>query len=253
MRTLLPLLLLGLVACAEDPASSPVNPDQPSPIPETATHLLVVRSASWDATTGDLVRYERTAEGWAQAGTPISVVLGRSGLGWGRGLHGDGAPHGAEGPIKKEGDGRAPAGVFTFGSAYGYAAEPPEGTRAPYVQVTDTWRCVDDGASTRYNEVFDSAGVTPDWSSAEDMLRDDELYTRVVMVEHNTHPARPGSGSCIFLHVWRGPDSTTAGCTAMPLEDLEAVMVFLVPDETVFIQLEDTTYEALAKPWELPM
>jgi D-alanyl-D-alanine dipeptidase len=155
--------------------------------------------------------------------------------------------------MKKEGDGRAPAGVFTLGSVYGYAAEPPEGTRAPYVQVTDTWRCVDDIASTRYNEVFDSAGVTPDWSSAEDMLRDDALYTRVVVVEHNTHPVQPGSGSCIFLHVWRGPDSTTAGCTAMPLGDLEAVVGFLVPDETVLIQLEDTAYEALATPWGLPM
>jgi L,D-peptidoglycan transpeptidase YkuD (ErfK/YbiS/YcfS/YnhG family) len=244
MRSLLPLLLVGLVACSGPSSGSAADTDQPSPIPEMTTSLLVIRSASWEATTGRLGRYERTSKGWAPEGTPTDVVLGRSGMGWGRGLHGDGAPHGADGLVKKEGDGRSPAGVFTLGSAYGYEAEPPEGTRVPYVQLTDTWRCVDDGASSRYNEVFDAAGVTPDWSSAEDMRRDDALYPRVVVVEHNTSPAQPGGGSCI---------SCISGAVPMRLEDLEAVAGFLAPDATVLIQMEDAAYRALAEPWGLPM
>ena len=50
--------------------------------------------------------------------------------------------------------------------------------------------------------------------SAEEMKRPDALYTWVVDVAHN--PTRlPNGGSCIFLHVWSGADSTTVGCTAM--------------------------------------
>jgi zinc D-Ala-D-Ala dipeptidase len=201
---------------------------------------------------GNLMRYERTTAGWTQVGSPMDVVLGKNGIGWGRGLHGDGAPGELTGPVKEEGDGKAPAGVFTIGGAYGYDAAPPMGTQVPYVQLTDTWRCVDDGMSSKYNQVFDSANVTSDWSSAEDMLRDDDLYSRVVVVEHNPPPARPGGGSCIFLHVWREPGSTTAGCTAMPLADLEAVMTFLTPDGTVFLQMEESSYGELAEAWKLP-
>ncbi|HZF51020.1 MAG TPA: L,D-transpeptidase family protein [Polyangiaceae bacterium] len=199
------------------------------------------------------MRYERTSAGWTPVGSPINVVLGKNGIGWGRGLHGDGAPGALVGPVKKEGDGKAPAGVFAIGRAYGNDADPPMGTQVPYTQVTDTWRCVDDGMSSKYNQVFDSASVTSDWSSAENMLRDDHLYTRVVVVAHNPPPARPGGGSCIFLHVWHEPGSTTAGCTAMPLADLEAVMTFLTPDKTVLVQMEESTYRELAGPWELPL
>jgi zinc D-Ala-D-Ala dipeptidase len=254
MRSLLPLILVGLAACRAPSSVSTTAPTASRPpIPEPTTHLLVVRSASWDATTARLARYERTTRGWAQAGSSIDVVLGYGGMGWGRGVHGDGAPAGMDGPVKREGDGRSPAGVFKLGGVYGYDAMPPEGTRVPYVQVTSTWRCVDDVASTRYNQVFDAASVTSDWSSAEVMLREDVLYTRAVFVDHNPRPARPGSGSCIFLHVWGGPASTTTGCTAMTIQDLEAVVTFLIDDTTVLVQLEDGAYRALAGPWGLPL
>jgi L,D-peptidoglycan transpeptidase YkuD (ErfK/YbiS/YcfS/YnhG family) len=245
--------VIGLAACRGPSSVSPAPAVSRSPIPAAATHLLVVRSASWDATTARMARYERTKKGWAQAGTSIDVVLGHGGMGWGRGLHGDSAPAGMDGPVKREGDGRSPAGVFTIGGVYGYDAMPPQGTRVPYVQVTEPWRCVDDSASSRYNQVFDAAGATPDWSSAEVMLRDDVLHTRVVVVEHNTRPARPGSGSCIFLHVWPGPGSTTTGCTAMAIKDLEGVVTFLVDKTSVIVQLEDGAYMALAGSWGLPL
>lgn len=249
----LPFLFIGLMGCADDASPpGPVEPAlPPSAIPDTAKRLIVVRSASWSATKGNLVRYERTASTWSQVGTPIAVVLGKNGVGWGRGLHGEGAPGELAGPVKAEGDGKAPAGVFGTAGVYGYDMTPPMGTQVPYVQLTDTWRCVDDSASSKYNEVFDSANVTSDWNSSETMLRPDELYTRVVVVDHNPPPAHAGGGSCIFLHVWRNPDSTTAGCTAMPLADLETVIAFLTSD-TVIVQMEQSSYDKLADAWSLP-
>jgi L,D-peptidoglycan transpeptidase YkuD (ErfK/YbiS/YcfS/YnhG family) len=200
-------------------------------------------------------RYAREPGGaWRSDGQPVPVVVGRSGVGWGRGLHGDGSPAGraGRGPVKVEGDGRAPAGVFWIRGAYGYDAGPPAGTRLPYTQLADSWRCVDDPASERYNHVFDSSGIAETWASAEEMRRGDELYRWVVIVGHNDPPARPGGGSCIFLHVWGGPDAPTAGCTAMAEPELSALIPWLVPDETAMVALPEAEYAALERSWGLP-
>lgn len=224
-----------------------------SPVPASVTHLLLVRSEEWSATGATLTRYTREAAGpWRAEGEPVAVVLGRAGLGWGRGLHGSGAPSGHDGPLKAEGDGRSPAGVFAIGDTYGYDASPPEGSSAPYAMLTPTWQCVDDGASDRYNAVFDTAGMETPWTSHETMRREDELYRRVVFVEHNTAPAVAGGGSCIFLHVWRGPGSATSGCTAMELAPLEDVFRFIAPGRTVLVQLPEDELASLAPAWGLP-
>lgn len=224
-----------------------------SPIPSDATRLLLVRSADWTATTATLTRFSREPGGsWLSQGDSVPVVLGRSGLGWGRGLHGVGAAPGREGPSKAEGDGRAPAGVFWIGGSYGYDAAPPDGATVHYDELTPTWQCVDDGASDRYNTVFDTVGMEANWTSFETMRREDELYRRVIFVEHNTSPVVAGGGSCIFMHVWRGPDSSTSGCTAMELARLEEVVRFIDPGHTVLVQLPEAEVAALRSAWGLP-
>ena len=92
--------------------------------------------------------------------------------------------------------------------------------------------------------------LAPDWRSAEDMRRTDDAYRWVVEVAHN--PARTaGDGSCIFLHVWHGPGSSTVGCTAMPEDRLAALMAALAP-ASVFVLLPRAEYDALAPAWHLP-
>jgi L,D-peptidoglycan transpeptidase YkuD (ErfK/YbiS/YcfS/YnhG family) len=59
-----------------------------------------------------------------------------------------------------------------------------------------------------------------------DLAHGDDLYKWGVVVRYN-EGAVPGDGSCIFLHVWRGPDSPTAGCTAMAEENLLSVLGWL--------------------------
>ena len=46
-----------------------------------------------------------------------------------------------------------------------------------------TWRCPDDPASAYYNRVLDAATVTPDWGSAEEMLRGDTAMHRCVLLD----------------------------------------------------------------------
>jgi D-alanyl-D-alanine dipeptidase len=175
---------------------------------------IVVVTDDANATTGTLQRYERDSTGgrWRAVGGVVRVVVGRKGI----------APLGQ----KREGDGRAPAGIYALGTAFGFAADAD--LRVPYRQIRETTECVDDSASRYYNQIVDRDAVSRvDWSSAEKM-RSIDLYRWGIVVNYNT-PAQPDRGSCIFLHIWRGPSSTTAGCTAMSEDDLQTLLRWLDP------------------------
>lgn len=238
--------LLGVVACAGNPA--------PGVRAAGARQLVVVHTADWDATTGWLRRYERTPERpWVAVGDSVPIVVGRTGLAWGRGVRIAAEP--GE-PVKREGDGKSPAGEFQLGAAFGYA--PPDSTRwlkVAYVQGTPALKCVDDPASEAYNELRlrPSDGPAP-WASAEDMRRDDDAYRWGVVVEHNSGWQRvAGGGSCIFLHVWSGPASPTVGCTAMDVNRLVEIMRWLDAARTpVLVQLTTPVYQRLRADWDLP-
>lgn len=235
---------------AADVPAAPTCGASVSPLTSRVSQVVLVIVPTWGATRGDLLRYERTPGGrWTPVGARVAVAMGRAGLGWGRGLHGQGAPAGCEGPGKSEGDGRSPAGVFALGAVYGDRA----GAGAfAYTVTTPTWRCPDDPASAHYNEVLDGASVTPDWNSAEAMVRADGLYRWVVFVEHNTAPRVPRGGSCIFLHVWAGASSTTAGCTSMERAALEEILAWMRPGEAVQVALPAPVYATVRGPWGLP-
>jgi L,D-peptidoglycan transpeptidase YkuD (ErfK/YbiS/YcfS/YnhG family) len=223
------------------------------PIPAEARLLVTSIAKDWDTVATDLVLYRRDAAGaaWQQV-RAWKGTLGKTGLAWGRGLHGNGPPADQQGPMKVEGDGKSPAGVFTLDAAYGYGATPPAGAALPYTQVDRSWRCVDDPDSKSYNRIVDTDQVAKDWKSAEDMRRKDALYTWVIDVGHN--PAKlPGEGSCIFLHVWRGSTDATVGCTAMAQPDIEALLADLDPAKhPVLVQLPAVVHAAFADAWQLP-
>ncbi|HLT48633.1 MAG TPA: L,D-transpeptidase family protein [Rubricoccaceae bacterium] len=240
MRRLLPLVFLAALPAAAQPQMAPLV------IPPETRQLVVVVTPGWEATAGTLRRFEREGAAWAEVGEPIPAVVGRSGLGWGRGLH----PEGLDGPPKREGDGRAPAGVFYLTEAFGYAEDAETGL--PYRHATDDLECVDDPASAHYNDVLDRTTVAPDWASHEEMRRRDDLYRLGVVVAHN-RPAEPGAGSCIFLHVWAGPRSTTSGCTAMQGAAMDALAAWLDADAApVLVQLPEAEYVRWQAAWDLP-
>ena len=48
--------------------------------------LVLVITPDWSATTGRLQRYERTENNkWTPVGAAVPIVVGRTGLAWGRG------------------------------------------------------------------------------------------------------------------------------------------------------------------------
>jgi len=230
---------------------SPRSP-APSPIPRSTRQLLVVRADSWAASFGALTQFERKPDGqWVAAGEEIPADLGRNGLAWGRGLH----PAPETGPFKTEGDRKSPAGVFPLGRAFGVAAELPRDSRGfPYLQSQPSTYCVEDVRSSFYNQIIDSREVSRStWEKWSELKRRDGLFDWGVVVRQNAPDTRKAAGSCVFLHVWRGPRVPTAGCTALPRERIQAILRWLDPGaEPVLVQLPRPVFEAVRSAWGLP-
>jgi D-alanyl-D-alanine dipeptidase len=215
--------------------------------------MVVVITKDWKATEGILRRFERTEHGWQQVvGSSNLVVVGRAGLGWGRGMTN---PPPSSDPQKKEGDGRSPAGIFRLTYAFGYA--PPAEVREiklRYIQCTETVECVDDTNSFYYNIIKDRNAVAKvDWKSSEKMRMNDDEYKLGVFIAHNTFPTEPGAGSCVFMHIWKGPGQPTSGCTAMSLGSMESLLGWLDGrSHPVLVQLPQEEYKRRQGPWLLP-
>lgn len=175
-----------------------------------SAQIVVVAAAAWESTTATLTRFERTARGWSAIDS-WPVTLGHRGLGWGLGLH----SAGPAGPEKREGDRRAPAGVFALESAFGTKAFEVRGFPWRRTDGEDLW--IDDPESSHYNQWVRSGdgSVRRDWRSAEALRREDGLYDFAIVVGHNRGPVVKGRGSAIFLHAWSAPGRPTVGCTAM--------------------------------------
>jgi len=218
-----------------------------------ARQAIVVTTADWDTPIAILQQYERKdhLSPWKPLGGKIQAVVGRHGLGWGAGLHPE--PFLA-GPLKKEGDGKSPAGIFPLRASFGYA-DPGmvNWIRLPYRKSTSGLKCIDDPASAHYNRIVDVSSVKPDWKSHEDMARDDDQYRLGIVIAHNTEPAAAGGGSCIFLHIWKASGEGTSGCTAVSAEDIEILLRWLTPEsKPLLIQLPEAEYRHLRQIWNLP-
>jgi D-alanyl-D-alanine dipeptidase len=219
--------------------------------------LILVTTRDWTAVQGTLQRFERKgARGaWRRVGASVPVVVGRGGLGWGEGLNTTPPSEVADvAPAKKEGDGKAPAGVFRLGPAFGFApARAASWLKLPYTPLGASIECVDDTASRHYNLIVDRDAVgAVDWNSSERM-RSVEGYRWGLVVEHNADAPIPGRGSCIFLHVWAGPEKGTAGCTAMEQTNLEELLRWLdAKKRPLLVQLPEDEYTRLRVAWRLP-
>ena len=194
--------------------------------------LIVVITDDFNTSTAKLKRYEKKNNLFVQVGDAITVNLGRNGLGWGIGNQS--IDHLENDPQKHEGDGKAPAGIFMLGPAFGYADALE--SSMPYVQTSNDLICIDDSHSDHYNQLkkIDS---DIEINSFEWMRRSDRLYEIGLTVHHNTHSIA-SRGSCIFLHVEKAPGSATSGCTSMSYDHLKILLSWLDPkDDPLLIQI----------------
>lgn len=248
--TMLIIVALGLSACAMREKPS----DDASAWPDSSSRqLVVVVTEDWEAPQGRLWRFERRGGAWREVGADFPVTVGRKGSAWGLGLHGAQS----DGPQKREGDGKAPAGVFAIGDGFGYATNTRTGLRYQAMQDSD-W-CVDVPGSPLYNRIVDTGDVGKPavQGSTEPMRRDihlqgDQKYRLGFVIEHNAQGVDRG-GSCIFAHLWKAPGAPTAGCTAMSDADMQGLLAWLDDAKRPrFVLLPRAEFTRLHGAWDLP-
>lgn len=136
---------------------------------------------------------------------------------------------------QKEGDKKTPVGIFRFTDAFGIREDP--GSVIPYVRVDDSWWWVGDADSAHYNRFVSTRDTLRDWAdgTSEHIITFGSVYHYVLALNYNTERI-PHAGSAIFLHCLRSPGSPTAGCIAIPEENM--VQVLRTVDKTCSVIID---------------
>ncbi len=209
--------------------------------------LIVVTATGWNVNFGQLSFYELDNQNnWKPMMRNLPVTIGKEGMAWGPGLHPQNFNTGA---LKREGDGRSPAGIFKVTSLFSYGEMD---SKMDHHQSDTNTYCVDDVNSAYYNQIVSTQEVEKDWNSAEDMKRNDDLYKFGAVVAYNAE-GNKGAGSCIFLHIWREASKPTAGCTA--LAEANLLMLIQALNKTknpILIQMPQSEYARIKKLYFLP-
>jgi L,D-peptidoglycan transpeptidase YkuD (ErfK/YbiS/YcfS/YnhG family) len=177
----------------------------------TGNQLLFALAESRDSSMVKIYALERTGPGWELHTGPLPGITGRNGF----------ASPGA----KREGDGRAPTGLFPLESAFGYAASI--NSNMQYQQATENDLWVDDVLSLDYN-TWVKRGQTSA-TSFEVMKLADNRYRHGLITGYNRKPVIKGYGSGIFVHTWLEDGYTTSGCVAFDETELIKLLAWLDP------------------------
>lgn len=223
--------------------------DVPKKLLSKSKQLIIVTTPTMDSVMGEAQRFTRSSINnmWKAEGKPIPVVVGKKGVAWDRQFnHLNDASL-----VKQEGDSKTPLGIYEIGPSFGFDEVSP--FKADYFPLNDTSVCVDDVKSDFYNKLVDSKSVAgKDWDSGEQM-RQVPQYQYGAIVQYNTHPLTHGAGSCIFLHIWKGPTTGTAGCIAMEASNLKNLLSWLDPSQKpLMVVLPKSDYSQLKAKWKLP-
>jgi L,D-peptidoglycan transpeptidase YkuD (ErfK/YbiS/YcfS/YnhG family) len=222
-------------------------------MPAASTQCVVGVADGWDSSKATLSFYVRQrGGGWQRVGDTWPARLGKSGLVWGCGMH----PVPAGAGTKREGDWRAPAGVFLIGGVWGYAAGIRKHPQLDYHQIgsRDLW--VEDPASPSYNKhvVLDHEPATA-WEKKQQMRQSDPAHALKLFIAHNAPPqVVANAGSSIFFHIWRADGGKpSAGCTTMAEAKLRWLIARLDPaGRPVYVLLPQAEYARLRPEWKLP-
>ena len=177
------------IAVAAAPRCAGTRDRQPADRPwADARQLVLVTTADWNANQRHAAHLRARRRRLARSvGRAVPVTIGRAGSAWGIGLH----PAQPGEPSKREGDGRAPAGVFRIGTAFGYA---DTARHRPALRGDDglatTASTSTPRRSTTASSMRDDVGEAAIAGSTEPMRRDlhangDQRYKLGFVIEHN--------------------------------------------------------------------
>ena len=219
---------------------------------ESNVQQIVVCLAPTSEARGAVMRvfeWHKT-KNWQPKTALMKVRIGRNGLAWAKGLQ---AENLNTPPLKKEGDGKAPQGIFSLTEVFGYAEKPTKTWKMPYLNATKLTLCIDDIDDVNYGKIIDTQKTPSTDKSHETLRRADNLYQFGIVVDYNYTKPEKGAGSCIFIHLKTADDQPTSGCTAMSRADLLTVINVLdARKKPVLLQCTTANYPILAAQYGLP-
>ena len=200
-----------------------------------ATQVITVSAASTSSTTATVEVWNKTGDTWTpQSGlTNISANVGKQGLT----------------KTPSESISATPIGSFTLTQAFGAKSNP--GTKLKYTDTAPTggkrWWWDESPSSSTYNSLVLSATKPGgSQSGSEDLYASTPAYNYAVVMNVNMTASNgspgaqnPNHGSGFFLHV--SENAPTAGCVAIPENDLVAIMKWLDPAKNPRIVINIST------------
>ena len=202
----------------------------------SSQQIIFVVSDDMNSSKAKLACYD----GSKQVFNTMSVNIGKNGLGWGLGEIE--LTRKSTQVLKYEGDKKTPVGIFKLTHIFAYKKE--NNFKMPYLFSSEKLICVDDSDSINYNKIIQ---MSAEEKSFEFMRRDDSQYELGIVVEHNKL-AQKRRGSCIFIHVKKSEDSPTAGCTAMSLEEIKKITLWLDKKKNpILIQIPKSSAHEIKK------
>lgn len=193
-------------ACQILNTSEQVKKIQPAP-----SQIIVVKSLGGIKANMTLCQHQGLI--WRPFTSSFQVVVGKNGV--------------ARPGEKKEGDLKTPAGLYPIGVAFGMH---PLALKMDYKYITADDKFIDDVSHNDYNSWI---SVPTDAKSYESMFI--EPYNYGAVINYNMNPAIRGAGSAIFIHLWRSPNSPTAGCIALDKKHLLRMLHWLDKSQHPYI------------------
>lgn len=169
--------------------------------------------------------FEKMGNGWRKVGAPIKVNLGKNGI--------------SNLGKKREGDGTVPAGCYSIYRAFGYDENIKTGLDFQVVNDRHLWICkpTDDKYNTMIEDTEGQYIEISDKNTYEKLRRSDVLYKYAIVVEYNVNPVVKGKGSAVFIHIERRAYSSTAGCIAMPENNILELLQWLDKSKHPYIYI----------------
>ena len=183
--------------------------------------VLVVLKKGY-ASIDTTVCYEKSGSKWKSA-SGLRRMMGHTGS--------NGISH-----DRVQGDMTSPAGLWRLGPCFGIKPKP-EGLKMPWRDVTHQSDWVGDNDSIYYNtwQERDDPNLADTWDYDEvEHLEDYKgSYDLSCVIRFNMYPyTRRRAGSAIFFHSGNG---STAGCIALPSNDLKNVFLWMDPVKNPYI------------------
>jgi len=144
----------------------------------------------------------------------------------------------------RTGDKKTPRGVFPLNTAFGIEDDP--GSVLPYHKVTeyDYWS----GDYYHYNQMVDIRDYPAlDPRACEHLIDIEPQYRYCLNIGYNAE-GDTGAGAAIFLHCMKPGKEYTAGCVAIPEQDMIAVLRHVGENSRIVIEEMDLLLSAERLP-----